>query len=64
MLLARFKLDYVFLFEHAIRNDDLAKVKLAKINALAYLINKSCKRFINDAIKNKESRSVITYIET
>ena len=34
--LAKLKKDYVFVLEHAIRNDDSAKDRLAKINALAY----------------------------
>ena len=62
--LVKFKRDYVFILEHAIRNDDSAKDRLTKINALAYHLNKICQRFINEAMLNKESRVVISYIET
>ena len=58
------KYDYVFLFEYAIRNDDSAKDKLIKINALTYQLNCSCRKFIFEAINNKESDVVINFIKT
>ena len=50
--------------KHAIRNGDSAKDKLGKINAMTYQLNKSCKRFIGEAMENKESRMMISFIET
>ena len=59
--LAKFKRDYVFVLEHAIRNDDSAKDKLSKIYALAYQMNNSCKRFIKEAMENKETRLISNF---
>ena len=61
--LVSFKNDAEFLFENAIRNDDSAKDKLAKINAQTYLLNKCCKRFIEVAKDNGETKLVLTILE-
>ena len=34
-----FKDDYLFLFQHAIRNDDPGKEKVRKIGAITYLLD-------------------------
>jgi len=61
--MTKFKLDCNFLLENAIRNDDTAKAKFAKTNALTYQMNWSCEKLIKVAVKNKENRVFISLIE-
>ena len=62
-MLLKFKVDYVFLLQHAIRNDDSAKDKLTKINALTHQLNNSCKKFLKLAKERQEGPDIISLIE-
>ena len=62
-LLEKFKIDYVFLLQNAIRNDDSSKDKLRKINALTHQLNNSYERFIGFAEENNEPKLSFSIID-